>query len=141
MANTMTPKVIAEVKKKPWSGMIAGAVYDPSGKDPAMQFRDGFNDAISGGGLRMYPADNRKHAGFESVKGALSPVLGSPKIYFSKKCNDSRREMFGYKKNPKTGEPIQTDDHAPDEIRYFCMWKANPIKKKSKSEAIKKKRR
>jgi hypothetical protein len=137
-ANTTTPKVIEKALKRPWANMVAGAVYDPSGAEQARQFRESFKSALTGGGLAMYPADNRKDVGIEAVKGALSPVLGDPMMYFSKRCNDSRREMFGYKKNSKSGRPIEVDDHGPDEIRYFTMWKINPPVKKSRSQAVRK---
>lgn len=115
-------KLIEAAKKKPWWNHISGGVGDPSRPDLIREWRES--------GVNIHPADNRVDVGIEKVKAALSPVLGKPKIYFSKLCANTRREFYSYKQ--KNGKPVKENDHSLDEIRYYTIWK---IAEKSKQKA------
>lgn len=74
----------------------------------------------------------RKHGKY-SVRKAKNDVLPgirytagflqSGKLLFAETCKDSIREFGLYRWDEKSGEdrPIKENDHAMDDIRYFCM--------------------
>lgn len=134
--NTTNKKIIEIAKQRPWFNMIAGAVYDPSRSDSPREWMEAAKSAISGRGLRLTKADNKVKEGIERVRGALKPVIGGPMFYVSKKCRSFIKEIYQYKANPKTGEPIPVNDHMMDTLKYFVAWKVNPMIEESRSQAI-----
>jgi hypothetical protein len=119
--------MIREAKKRPWWDYIEIMVCDPSRTDLISEWNTV--------GIRAIKADNRVDIGISKVKGALKPTIGKPKIYFNKqKCPAIFREFHSYKVNKK-GVIIKENDHCMDELRYFVMYKVNPINKDSKGEA------
>lgn len=123
-------RLIEIVRKKPYWNHFTEGVADPSRADLRAEWAQV--------GKNIYAADNRVDVGIERVKACLKPVLGYPKIYINKSCKISRNEILSYKYNPKTGQPIKENDHTPDEIRYFAMWKIG--EPSGKTEIITKKK-
>ena len=66
-------------------------------------------------------------------------ATGRPMIYFFSTCRDSIRTLPALQHDKARAEDVDTDseDHAPDEIRYACMsrpWiNEAPVKKEPKS--------
>lgn len=123
-SNTSNPHIIEIAKGRPWWNYIdrSGMVCDPSRSDLRREWQ--------AAGVSTKGANNSVEIGISRVRGALKPVLGRPKIYISNKCHNHIRESSAYKLNKK-GIPIQENDHAMDEFRYFVIEKVNPIEKKS----------
>jgi hypothetical protein len=130
-SNTDNQHIIKIAKQRPWWNYIhaSGMICDPSRSDLRREW------AAKGVGVRTKGANNSVDIGLSKVKGALKPVIGRPKIYFSNKCQHTIREFSAYKLNKK-GKPIQENDHAMDELRYFIIEKVNPIQKKSDNKPI-----
>jgi hypothetical protein len=118
MGNTKNPDVIKKCSEKIWWNNIVGGIADPSRADLIAEW----NSALPKG-IGIQQANNEVDAGVEAVKNALRPVLGNPKIYFNRICVNTRRELLTYK--IKNNKIVKENDHAPDEIRYFVMWKIN----------------
>ena len=75
------------------------------------------------------PADNARTAkrgamgGWDQVRARLVGEDGRPMIYFFSTCRDSIRTLPALQHDPDKPEDVDTEseDHAPDEIRYACM--------------------
>jgi hypothetical protein len=105
--------------------------------DPAAFASDGgpsIAERLARGGVRFRPADNKRVA----TRGAMggwdqlrSRLIGSrtddggqrPSIYFFSTCTESIRTLPALQHDTDKPEDVDTDseDHAPDEIRYACM--------------------
>jgi phage terminase large subunit-like protein len=46
---------------------------------------------------------------------------GKPKLFIFRNCPMLIKEIKGYRWKPDSDEPIKANDHAMDELRYFCM--------------------
>jgi hypothetical protein len=111
--NSTNQLLMKECKLRPWWKNVWGAVADPARADLIKEWTDA--------GIQVTPADNDVDSGVESVKAALKPVLGMPKIAVSVACKDAIREFNSY--HTKNGKIVKESDHAMDEIRYFVRWK------------------
>ena len=112
------PKFIRMAKTKPWWRLIKEVVPDNSRPDLIEEWRKALPRA------RFLTQEKKTiDEGIEAMKDALSPVLGSPKILVNRICTNMRREMQLYKINPRTGNPIDKDNHTVDETRYFVLAK------------------
>jgi hypothetical protein len=122
MGDTTNTRLIEEAKKRPWWRNIKDGVGDPGRPDLIKEWGEV--------GIKIHPANNDVDVGIESVRNALKPVLGAPKLYVSRRCRAWMREISGYK--DKNGKPVKEDDHAMDETRYFVMWKLGPVRRGGK---------
>jgi hypothetical protein len=130
-SNADNQHIIKIAKAREWWNYIdpSGMICDPSRSDLRKEWGA---DTV---GVRTKGANNSVDIGLSKVKGALKPVIGRPMIYISNKCQNTIREFSAYKLNKK-GKPIQENDHAMDEMRYFIIEKVNPIQKKSNKKPI-----
>jgi len=110
-SHTTTQRVLKDIKPLPWYKKIREAVADPSGADQINQFKDA--------GIETYRAKTDVDMGIESTRDAMAPVLGPPKFYVARTCRAWRREVGSYAE--KNGKPIDENNHAMDETRYFVM--------------------
>lgn len=100
--------------------------------DPAAFASDGgpsIAERIARAGIRFRPADNKRVAargamgGWDQVRSRLLGNGKRPQIYFFSTCTDAIRTLPALQHDPDKPEDVDTDseDHAPDEIRYACM--------------------
>lgn len=100
--------------------------------DPAAFSSDGgpsIAERMARSGVWFRRADNRRVAklgsisGWDQVRGRLVGEENRPMIYFFSTCSDSIRTLPALQHDPDRAEDVDTDseDHAPDEIRYACM--------------------
>ena len=100
--------------------------------DPAAFASDGgpsIAERMARQGLRFRPADNKRVAargamgGWDQVRSRLTGSDGNPRIFFFSTCVDSIRTLPALQHDADKPEDVDTDseDHAPDEIRYACM--------------------
>lgn len=100
--------------------------------DPAAFASDGgpsIAERLARSGIRFRPADNKRVAargamgGWDQVRSRLIGNNGSPSIYLFSTCTDSIRTLPALQHDADKPEDVDTDseDHAPDEIRYACM--------------------
>jgi len=115
IANTTNQEIIAVSKSKPWWNSVTEVYADPSRADLIMEWKAALPN------VRVNPADNKVAAGINEVKNALKPVLGPARLFFSKKCKNSIREMESY--HMKGDNPAKEEDHTCDAIRYRIMGK------------------
>lgn len=114
-------------EKEREDGSITYGVLDPaafaSDGGPSIAER-----LARGSGIRFRPADNKR----VSQRGAMggwdqlrSRLIGSgaPSIYFFSTCTEAIRTLPALQHDHDKPEDVDTDseDHAPDEIRYACM--------------------
>ncbi len=110
------PRFIAQAKDKPWWNLIKTVVYDNSRPDLIEEWKV----ALAGKPVKFIPGDRTDiDAGIEAVKNAMKPVLGNPKVFINRICNNWRREIGMYKVNQNTGKVVDKDNHTLDETRYF----------------------
>ena len=50
----------------------------------------------------------------------VASCLQSGKLQFSAGCTDAIREFRQYRWEPDADKPVKENDHAMDDIRYFC---------------------
>ena len=113
-SNVINPKIISICKKKEWWNYIESGVADPSRVDLRGEWAEA--------GIKLFPAYNAVDEGVEAYKGALSPVIGNPKVHYNRdKCKNSLREFYSYA--TKNDKIVKGNDHTKDEERYFIMWK------------------
>lgn len=76
------------------------------------------------------PADNARvprgkgaMGGWDQVRARLIGEDGRPMMYFFSTCTDSIRTLPALQHDPDKPEDVdsESEDHAPDEIRYACM--------------------
>lgn len=100
--------------------------------DPAAFASDGgpsIGERMARAGLRFRAADNKRVAargamgGWDQVRARLIGDGERPQIYFFSTCVDSIRTLPALQHDADKPEDVDTDseDHAPDEIRYACM--------------------
>ncbi len=100
--------------------------------DPAAFASDGgpsIGERMSRSGVRFRAADNKRVAqrgalgGWDQLRSRLVGDGNRPSIYFFSTCVDSIRTLPALQHDPDKPEDVDTDseDHAPDEIRYACM--------------------
>jgi len=78
---------------------------------------------IKSHGIRFKKADKAREAGWQQVRGRLSGDDDKPMLYVTQDCRDTIRTLPTLQHDSHKVEDIDTDseDHAPDEIRYACM--------------------
>lgn len=100
--------------------------------DPAAFASDGgpsIGERLARGGVRFRPADNKRVAtrgamgGWDQLRSRLIGSDGRPSIYVFSTCTEAIRTLPALQHDPDKPEDVDTDseDHAPDEIRYACM--------------------
>lgn len=100
--------------------------------DPAAFASDGgpsIGERMARRGVRFRPADNKRVAargalgGWDQLRSRLVGSEGKPQIYFFSTCTEAIRTLPALQHDPDKPEDVDTDseDHAPDEIRYACM--------------------
>jgi len=109
MGNTTNARFIKECKSRHWWRKIQDGVADPNRSDLIREWREI--------GVDLYKAKGEVDEGIEAVRDCLSPVLGRPKLYVTRRCRAWRTEVGQY--SEKHGKPIKEKDHAMDETRYF----------------------
>ena len=103
---------------KPW-GRIVGVIVDPA----ALYLIHAFKRL----GVRAIAGDNRKKIGIEVTDSYLTRSI----VRVSNKCGHLLAEMSKYvwdKTNDgrfREREPVKKDDHGPDALRYYCMYRNN----------------
>lgn len=72
------------------------------------------------GKYAVVPADNRVLDGIRLVAGALK----GDKLRFHRSCADTLREfaLYRWDLRAQVDKPVKENDHAMDDIRYFCMY-------------------
>ncbi len=123
MGQTTNKLFMKTCKLRPWWKNVWGAIADPARADLIKEWQEE--------GISVIGADNPILEGIESVKAALKPALGNPKIYINHTCVDFLREIKSYrtdKSKADKGKPIDKDNHTMDETRYFVRWKVAQIK-------------
>ncbi len=121
LQNSTNTVLINQAKKRPWWGNISEGVADPSRPDLIKEWR--------AEGIILTGANNEIDAGIETVRNCLQPILGPPRFYVNRhRCRSWLAEIKGYLQ--KNGHPIDRNNHAMDETRYFCMWKiSRPLRR------------
>ena len=114
MGNTTNQRFIAECEKKGWWNNIIAGVADPARPDLIREWKDA--------GITVNGADNKVEEGIEAVQNVLKPVMGNPKLHFSKRCVNLIKEFRSYAYS-ENGNIIKQNDHLLDTLRYFTMWK------------------
>ena len=76
-------------------------------------------------------------SGIQRVKSYFKNALGEAKIFIFKTCVNMIRELKGYRWG-KGDNPIKTDDHSMDELRYYIMSRPENKKPKEKLNIIQK---
>lgn len=61
------------------------------------------------------------YAGVSKVKSMLKPLVGPPRLYVFSSCVNMIREFKGYMWGDNDS-PVKKDDHAMDELRYYCCF-------------------
>lgn len=100
--------------------------------DPAAFASDGgpsIAERLARGGIRFRAADNKRvtqrgaMGGWDQLRSRLVGGEGKPSIYFFSTCTEAIRTLPALQHDPDKPEDVDTDseDHAPDEIRYACM--------------------
>lgn len=119
-------------------GIKAKEINDPKDSivygvlDPAAFSSDGgpsIAERMARTGVWFRHADNRRVArigaigGWDQVRQRLNGDDENPMIYFFSTCTDSIRTLPALQHDPDRAEDVDTEseDHAPDEIRYACM--------------------
>jgi hypothetical protein len=116
--STTNGKVIERAKAAPWWKYVKEVIPDNSRPDLIKEWQDALPQA------EFHIIDKKTiDSGIERVKSALAPVLGPPKIYFNRICLHTRQEMVMYK--VKNDKPVDKNNHALDDLRYFCLAKLN----------------
>lgn len=64
--------------------------------------------------------DKSVYAGINKVKGLLKPLSGPPRLFVFSCCVNMIREFKGYLWG-SNDSPVKRDDHAMDELRYYCL--------------------
>ncbi len=59
------------------------------------------------------------YSGINKVKALLKPLNGNPKLFVFANCVNMIREFKGYLWGANDS-PVKRDDHAMDELRYYC---------------------
>ena len=108
-AHTTNAKIIEKAKKHPLWKKCQEGVCDPSRNDSRREWRES--------GIVMRKGNNEVDEGIDAMRNALDPVFGNPKIFFNRKCKDTKREFFSYEE--KDGKPVDKHNHAMDDTRYF----------------------
>lgn len=117
----------AEIVRKEQGDEITYGVLDPSAFDSAGG--PSYAERLASRGARFRRADNRRvgirgaMGGWDQVRSRLIGDGERPMIYFFSTCTDSIRTLPALQHDPDRPEDVNTEseDHAPDEIRYACM--------------------
>ena len=82
--------------------------------------------------FHVRPANNNVVFGIRVV----SDLIKSKKILINENCKDIIREfsLYSWDENAEYDKVIKENDHALDELRYFCMTVMNKRKSKGKSQ-------
>ncbi len=94
--------------------------------DPSIFIRNGgpsIGETMSIKGCTWRRADNKRQAGWESLRQRLVGIDGKPMLYFLECCEDTIRTLPALQHDDKDPEDLDTDgeDHAADETRYAVM--------------------
>lgn len=100
--------------------------------DPAAFASDGgpsIGERMRRSGVLFRAADNKRVAqrgalgGWDQVRSRLIGQDGRPTMYFFSTCTEAIRTLPALQHDTDKPEDVDTDseDHAPDEIRYACM--------------------
>lgn len=118
-----------EPKREDGRPNIAYRVADPSGA--AQNGGPSFFERMAASPFRiiLQEADNKRvpkrgaMGGWDMVRQRLKGEDGRPMMYFMDCCPDAIRTLPAMQHDENNPEDIQTqsEDHAPDEIRYACM--------------------
>src|SRR5215471_2326503 len=112
---------------KPKYGVIDPAVFAEDG-GPSIGER--INSVLTRNKIVPFRAADNKRVpqrgalgGWDQVRSRLVGDNKDPMIFFFNTCVDSIRTLPALQHDPDRMEDVQTDseDHAPDEIRYACM--------------------
>jgi hypothetical protein len=105
---------------------------DPKGDevlDPAAFSEDGGPSIAERMGLNFRRADNKRIAksgamgGWDQVRERLNGTEGKPMLYVFSTCVHLIRTLPALQHDPNRAEDVDSDseDHAPDTLRYGCM--------------------
>ncbi|KRA74590.1 terminase [Lysobacter sp. Root667] len=74
-------------------------------------------------GITFKPADNKRVAGWDELRGRLKGEGGAPMLYVFDTCKDWWRTMPALQHDKHQAEDLDSsmEDHAGDESRYACM--------------------
>jgi len=108
-------------------GMFEYSTCDPSGASPRATLLE---NGISTVGVRSNILQ-----GLEAVRQQLKiRADGKPGFYISSRCVETIKEfnLYSYPENTDGEEPMKTNDHAMDAIRYFMVnWRRGYINQRS----------
>jgi hypothetical protein len=120
---------------KPYASHVAGMVVDPAGLNNAQDTGAPLVAVFEEQGFAVEAPEERKIVrGIETVRYALRPYRGSPRLYFSNALRRKEegwtrgviKDLEAYHYTPNTTEDVPEHDdssHSMDALRYFCLVK------------------
>lgn len=114
-------EIAKEVKQMQFGEKINDQVADPAIFDVSV----GVSIAEQGAkeGIYYRPADNKRIPGWQQIRYRLRGFENKPLIYFMEDCKNLIRTLPVMQYDSSKPEDLDTDseDHAPDTLRYLCM--------------------
>ncbi len=124
-----------------WKRDVKGrvsAIIDSAANQKTLASNKSVCELFYDNGILVNPKVNKDvFSGIERVKQYLNKEGVKPKLYIFKSCSNLIRELKSYRWG-KNDNPIKTDDHSLDALRYYIMTKPALIKKPPLKNAIQK---
>ena len=108
-------------REKEWNEKINEAVADPACFDVSRGISIAAELDENGAGYD--PADNKRIAGWQQIRGRLVGEEGKPMLYIMDNCKNLLRTLPLMQYDKTKSEDLNTsmEDHAVDTLRYLCM--------------------
>ncbi len=133
------------IPERIWADSAIFHTRSATGHGPANRM---VSDIFKDHGLRVVPSNKDRISGWRWLKNCLAwkkddngEYVQKPKIYYYPDCIDFERTMqnavfAGTEENPKEDIDTTTEDHIPDEVRYYAMghYKARNRQKENKAQ-------
>ena len=120
-----------------WKRDVKGrvsAIIDSAANQKTLASNKSVCELFYDNGILVNPKVNKDvFSGIERVKQYLNKEGVKPKLYIFKSCSNLIRELKSYRWG-KNDNPIKTDDHSLDALRYYimttCAYKKTTTKKR-----------
>ena len=96
------------------------ALCDSAANQKTLNGQRSVSELFFDNGIAVNTCVNKSvYAGINKVKSLLKPLNGPPKLFIFSCCVNMIREFKGYLWG-NDDSPVKRDDHAMDELRYYC---------------------
>lgn len=96
------------------------ALCDSAANQRTLNGQKSVAELFADNGISVNTCVNKSvYSGINKVKALLKPLNGNPKLFVFANCVNMIREFKGYLWGANDS-PVKRDDHAMDELRYYC---------------------